>query len=290
MTTSGLIIIDKPAGMTSHDVVARVRRIVGTRKVGHAGTLDPMATGILVIGVERATKLLGYLTGHDKTYRAIVRLGLSTTTDDAEGESLELAAAGHITDAQIKERLYEQVGQIWQVPSSVSAIKVDGQRAYDRVRRGEDVQLKARQVIVHGIDVGSITREADIIDVEITVRCGPGTYIRSIARDLGAALEVGGHLTALRRTASGQFDESEALSLEQLAELEQPVVVSIDKAAASSFPVRQLSAADARELSFGRRLPAWGEADTTYAAIDPTGLAIALVDASGHPVVVFRPA
>lgn len=276
--------------MTSHDVVARVRRIAGTRKVGHAGTLDPMATGILVIGVERATKLLGYLTGHDKTYRATVRLGLTTTTDDAEGQHLQVAAAGHITDEQIKDRLHEQLGQIWQVPSSVSAIKVDGQRAYDRVRRGEDVQLKARQVIVHSIDVGSITRLADVVDVEITVRCGPGTYIRSIARDLGAALEVGGHLTSLRRTASGQFDESVALSLAQLAELEQPVAVSIDEAAASSFPVRELSAAAARELSYGRRLPAWGESDATYAAIDPDGLVIALVDASGRPAVVFRPA
>ncbi len=290
MADNGLIIVDKPGGMTSHDVVARVRRIAGTRKVGHAGTLDPMATGVLVIGVERATKLLGYLMGHDKTYAATIRLGTTTVTDDADGEVVEHAHTAQVTDDQIHDGLRVQTGRISQVPSAVSAIKVNGQRSYDLVRRGEAAPLKPREVDIHAIDVRDVRRTADGIDVDVVVRCGSGTYIRAIARDLGATLGVGGHLTALRRTATGEFDESVALSLDELGERDNPVVVSLDEAVARAFPRRQLDADEARELSFGRRLTSYGEAEVTYGAIDLEGAAVALVDAHGKPVVVFRPA
>lgn len=290
MANNGLIIVDKPAGMTSHDVVSRVRRIAGTRKVGHAGTLDPMATGILVIGVERATKLLGYLMGHDKTYTATIRLGVTTTTDDADGEVALSTDASHITADQIDDRLQAQTGRISQVPSAVSAIKVGGRRAYDLVRRGEEVELTAREVEVHSIDVVDVRRDPSTIDVDVVVRCSSGTYIRAIARDLGVAFGVGAHLTALRRTATGEFDESVALTLERLAELDDPVAVSLDDAVARSFPCRPVDDDESRELSFGRRLAPRGEPATTYGAIDPNGSAIALIDGSGKPVVVFRPA
>ena len=196
MTDSGLVIVDKGPGMTSHDVVARVRRLAGTRKVGHAGTLDPMATGVLVIGVERATRLLGHLMLTEKRYDATVRLGVATTTDDAEGEVVASVAVT-ATESEIRAAFAAQVGEILQVPTSVSAIKVDGKRAYQRVRDGEEVELKARPVTVHELRVHDI----DGADVRISVHCSSGTYIRAIARDVGAALGVGGHLTALRRTA-----------------------------------------------------------------------------------------
>lgn len=293
MARSGLIIVDKPGGMTSHDVVARVRRIAGTRKVGHAGTLDPMATGILVIGIERATKLLGYLMGHDKTYSATIRLGESTNTDDADGDRTGVTDAFSISDAQIAASLAQHVGSISQVPSSVSAIKVGGRRAYDLAREGKEVELNSREVQIHLIEVSQIQRPGAVVDVDIVVRCGPGTYIRAIARDIGAHLGVGGHLTALRRTASGTFDERNALTLEKLAELADPVAISLDEAIARTFAVRAISAAEGRELSFGRGLPA-ATTDTpaadVHAAIDPDGHAVALIDAQGKPVVVFRPA
>ncbi|PRZ43579.1 tRNA pseudouridine synthase B [Antricoccus suffuscus] len=290
MADNGLIIIDKPGGMTSHDVVARVRRIAGTRKVGHAGTLDPMATGILVIGVERATKLLGYLMGHDKTYAATVRLGTTTVTDDADGEIVDRVDAAHITNEQIRAGLQGQTGLISQVPSAVSAIKVGGRRSYDLVRRGEAVPLTPREVQIHAIEVHDVRRTRGEVDVDIVVRCGSGTYIRAIARDVGAELGVGGHLTALRRTATGDFDESVALSLEELGERANPVVVSLDDAVARSFPQRRVDADEARELSFGRRLTPAGDGDITYGAIDPEGAAVALINAHGKPIVVFKPA
>lgn len=293
MARSGLIIVDKPGGMTSHDVVARVRRIAGTRKVGHAGTLDPMATGILVIGIERATKLLGYLMGHEKTYSATIRLGESTDTDDADGDRTAVTDASAITEAQVADGLAQHVGVISQVPSAVSAIKVGGRRAYDLVREGAQVQLKAREVQIHSINLGQTQRLGTVIDIDIVVRCGPGTYIRAIARDLGEQLGVGAHLTALRRTASGEFDERNALSLEKLADLADPVAISLDEAVARSFAVRAISAAEARELSFGRRAqPAAPSApeESIYGAIDPDGHAVALIDAQGKPVTVFRSA
>lgn len=288
--TSGLIVVDKPSGMTSHDVVARIRRIAGTRKVGHAGTLDPMATGVLIVGVERATKLLGYVMGHDKTYTATVRLGARTTTDDREGELLSTTDASQLQEQQIRAAFVAQTGVISQVPSAVSAIKVDGRRAYDRVRAGEQVELAAREVTVHSIDLGPITFVEEAVDVEVQVRCSSGTYIRAIARDVGDALGVGGHLTALRRTAIGSVDESVALSLEQLGELDDPVTVPLPEAVRRTFPVRQLTDDEARELRFGRRISADGDPEQVLGAIDPDGRAIALVDGRGRPKVVFAPA
>lgn len=287
--TSGLVVVDKPAGMTSHDVVARIRRIAGTRKVGHAGTLDPMATGVLIVGVERATKLLGYVMGHDKTYRATVRLGQTTTTDDREGQVLGTTDTSAIDEGRIRAAFAAQTGRISQVPSAVSAIKVDGRRAYDLVRAGQDVELAAREVTVRSLEISRI-RTGPAAEVDIEVRCSTGTYIRAIARDVGAALGVGGHLTALRRSAIGDVDESAALSLEQLAELDDPVAVPLDEAVRRTFEVRRITGEEARELSFGRRIGGDGSAEDVVAALDLHGRAIALIDGRGKPKVVFAPA
>lgn len=221
-----LVVVDKPAGMTSHDVVARVRRIVGSRKVGHAGTLDPMATGVLVLGVERATRLLGYLALTDKTYDATIRLGRDTVTDDAEGEVLVVAdpaTVAAVTDRSLRTAVAALTGELQQRPSAVSAVKVDGVRSYHRVRAGEDVQLAARAVTVSGFQVHQIRRVptdlGPVLDVDVTVACSSGTYVRALARDLGSALGVGGHLTALRRTRVGSFGVDAAVTLEQLEAL-----------------------------------------------------------------------
>ncbi|QIX28629.1 tRNA pseudouridine(55) synthase TruB [Nocardioides sp. JQ2195] len=248
--------------MTSHDVVARVRRLAGTRKVGHAGTLDPMATGVLVLGVNRATRLLGHLMLTEKGYDATIRLGVSTTTDDAEGETTSTTPAGHVTEPEIRSALERFVGDIEQVPTAVSAIKVDGKRAYQRVRDGETVELKARPVTVHEIVVHSVVEEAEqrgrlettptSVDVRISVRCSSGTYIRAIARDLGEALGVGGHLTALRRTAVGGFDLSVATTLEQLGD--EFTMVPIADAARATFPTYELDDEQAGDVRVGRKL------------------------------------
>src|SRR5262245_33292941 len=227
--------------MTSHDVVARVRRLAGTRRVGHGGTLDPMATGLLVIGVRRATRLLTYVIGADKRYLATIRLGESTVTDDAEGEVVASESAAAITDAEIRAGLALQTGTIGQVPSAVSAIKIKGQRAYAKVRAGESVTLAARTVTISAIDVLDIRRsgESAVVDVDVDVACSTGTYVRAIARDLGAALGVGGHLTALRRTAVGGFTLAEASTLDELAARveagETPIGLTLDEAAARFF-------------------------------------------------------
>src|SRR3954468_4166218 len=214
----GLLLVDKPGGMTSHDVVARARRVLSVRKVGHAGTLDPMATGLLILGVGAASRLLGHVGGHDKTYDATIRLGQSTVTDDGEGETLTVASTSHLDDDAIRAALAAQTGPLQQVPSSVSAVKVDGRRSYDRVRAGEAVELAARSVTVHRLDVHRIERPtADLVDVDVTVVCTAGTYIRAIARDAGIALGVGGHLTALRRTSSGPFRVPDARPVEEVA-------------------------------------------------------------------------
>src|SRR5262245_56978086 len=216
----GLVVVDKPAGMTSHDVVSRVRRLAHTRRVGHGGTLDPMATGLLVIGIGRATRLLTYVIGADKRYLATIRLGESTITDDAEGEVVARASVAAVTDAEIGAGLSAQTGAIAQVPSAVSAIKIKGQRAYAKVRAGEAVELAARTVTISAIDVLDIRRhgsaESATVDVDVDVACSTGTYVRAIARDLGVTLGVGGHLTALRRTAIGGFTLAEAATLEEL--------------------------------------------------------------------------
>jgi tRNA pseudouridine55 synthase len=283
--------------MTSHDVVARVRRLAGTRRVGHAGTLDPMATGVLVIGVERATRLLTYLVGTDKVYRATIRLGQSTLTDDADGEITTSTGAEQLDESAVARALSGCVGTIEQVPSSVSAIKVDGVRAYARVRRGQDVQLAARRVTIHRIDryKSNPARAEDgtpVLDVDVEVACSSGTYVRAIARDLGAALGVGGHLTRLRRTAVGAFTIDQASTLDALAQRPDPVTVTLEQAAVAVFPRRDADAEEARVLAHGGRLRSIGTIGP-YAVFGPDGRVIAIVaedDGRARPEVVLAPA
>jgi tRNA pseudouridine55 synthase len=279
VSADGLIVVDKPAGMTSHDVVARIRRLARTRRVGHGGTLDPMATGVLIIGVNRATRLLTYVIGAGKSYTATIRLGQSTITDDAEGETTAVADVAGVADAAIRAALAAQTGEIEQVPSAVSAIKVDGQRAYKRVRDGEAVELPARRVTISRLDVLDIRRvgEPAVVDVDIDVECSSGTYIRAIARDLGAALGVGGHLTALRRTAVGRMTLAEAVTLEQLEQRAPDVVgLSLAEAAGQAFPRRTATAEEARVLSHGGPLEPVGIGGP-YAVFDPDGEVLAIV-------------
>jgi tRNA pseudouridine55 synthase len=261
--SSGLIVVDKPAGITSHDVVARVRRLAGTRKVGHAGTLDPMATGVLVVGINRATRLLGHLLLTDKKYDATIRLGISTSTDDAEGELIEQISAAGVSQEGIRAGLAAMVGEIDQVPSTVSAIKIDGKRAYERVRAGEDVQIAARRIRIGSIEISRIEQVDELIDVDISVACSSGTYVRAIARDLGAGLGVGGHLTALRRTAVGSFGIEDARTLEELAEDFE--IIDIAVAARASFPAYELDEDHAAMVRVGKKLPIdLPEAATVY--------------------------
>lgn len=310
--SSGLCVVDKPTGMTSHDVVARLRRIVGTRKVGHAGTLDPMATGVLVVGVESATRLLGYICADSKCYNATIRLGQSTGTDDADGDVLTTTSAVHLTETQIRAAMVPLVGEIDQIPSSVSAIKLDGKRAYQRVRAGEQVEIPARRVTVTRFDMLGIktaggqpstdsevgdSEVGDVIDVDIEVECSAGTYIRALARDVGSALNVGGHLVSLRRTRVGRFDISQACSLEELAGLERPVMIDLTAAVATQFPRRDLDSSQAATLRHGVPLSGVGIAGP-YGAFDPNGEVVALLsetgtaaadsaDGAARPLIVF---
>jgi tRNA pseudouridine55 synthase len=280
---SGLVVVDKPGSMTSHDVVSRVRRLAGTRKVGHAGTLDPMATGVLVLGLNRATRLLGHLTLTDKRYDATVRLGGTTTTDDADGDLVSSSPTDHLSEDDVRSALSSLVGEIDQVPSSVSAVKVDGRRAYARVRAGEEVELSARRVTIHAIDVVSL----DLPDVKVAVHCSSGTYVRAIARDLGAALGVGGHLTALRRTAVGPFTLADARTIDELTE--SFTITPIADAARASFPALDLDVAQAADVRVGRRLDL--ALDTTTALFAPDGEFLALYregeDGRARAVAVF---
>ena len=345
MSADGLIVVDKPGGMTSHDVVARIRRLAKTRRVGHGGTLDPMATGVLIIGVNRATRLLTYVIGSEKSYTATIRLGVSTITDDAEGDVTARASTAAITDDQIRAELGRQVGEIDQVPSAVSAIKINGQRAYKRVRDGENVEIPARRITVHRLEVLGLRRTTvaaaeqpaaepaaeqsraeqsgvksvagpsvvepaavqsaaeqadsvagqplDVIDVDIDVTCSSGTYIRAIARDLGTALGVGGHLTALRRTAVGGLTLAEASTLAELEERAPDVVgLPIAEAAARAFPRRDATADEARVLSHGGPLDPIGIAGP-YAVFDPAGVLLAIVSehaGRAKPEIVLAPA
>jgi len=312
----GLVIVDKPGGMTSHDVVARIRRLAGTRRVGHAGTLDPMATGVLVVGVEKATRLLGYLTLTEKEYAATIRLGQSTSTDDAEGDVTSTASAVDVSAAALtQEQLAKAVagltGEIQQVPPAVSAIKVDGQRAYRLTRAGAAPELAPRPVTVHEFAVTAVrlVREDRLMDLDATVRCSSGTYVRALARDLGTAVGTGGHLTRLRRTRVGGYGIDQAHTLDQLAENLE--VLPLAQAASAAFPARQLTADEARRLAHGGRLAAAAGADvvgadvasadvasaaavtdprTPTAAYAPDGTLIALLtEESGQarPLVVF---
>lgn len=287
MDEPGLLVIDKPAGMTSHQVVGRVRRVFGTRKVGHAGTLDPMATGVLIVGLNRATRLLGYLALHDKAYRATIRLGEATTTDDAEGEPLGGADASRLDRAAIEGALVVLRGQILQRPSTVSAIKVDGKRAYARARAGEDVVLASRPVTVSRFDVMALRGEGRFCDVDVEVECSSGTYVRALARDLGDALGVGGHLTMLRRTRIGRFTQADAVELDTLTASTQ--LMTMAEAASLSFPCTRVDAAAARDVSHGRALALEVRSDHT-GIIGPDGTLLALYRPEGpgaRPVAVF---
>jgi tRNA pseudouridine55 synthase len=297
---SGLVVVDKPAGMTSHDVVGRLRRLLGTRKIGHAGTLDPMATGVLVLGVQRATRLLGHLALDTKAYTATIRLGATTSTDDAEGELTSSADTAGVTEDAIRSGMAALTGDIEQVPSSVSAIKVDGKRSYARVRAGERVELPARPVTVSEFaPLGSLgpsgslglRRDGIYTDLDVRVECSSGTYVRALARDLGAALGVGGHLTALRRTRVGPFGIEAARTLDELA-AHPELTHGLDNAVATAFRLRAADAEQAAALSHGRPLPAEG-IPGVYAVADEHGRALALVsevDGLAKPVLVLAPA
>jgi tRNA pseudouridine55 synthase len=282
---SGLVVVDKPGGMTSHDVVARIRRLAGTRRVGHAGTLDPMATGVLVVGVEKATRLLGYLTLTEKEYVGTIRLGQSTSTDDAEGEPAGGAPASAVSAAALAARIAQLTGEILQVPPGVSAIKVGGTRAYKLARDGAAPELAARPVTVYEFTVTSVRQWGDCLDLDAKIRCSSGTYIRALARDLGAALGTGGHLTALRRTSVGPYTIAQARTLDDLSE--RLVVTPLAEAAAAAFPRVDLTADDSRRLAHGIRIPAppasaaappaTAAPGTPLAAFAPDGTLVALV-------------
>jgi tRNA pseudouridine55 synthase len=286
-TRSGILLVDKPQGLTSHDVVSRTRKAAGTRKVGHAGTLDPMATGLLVLGLNSSTRLLTYLVGLDKEYFATIRLGVSTSTDDAEGEVVEtgsMISTGSITDADVAEGIRKLTGPISQVPSSVSAIKVDGKRAYDRVREGETFELKPRDVTISRFEV--LDRRGG--ELHVRVECSSGTYIRALARDLGADLGVGGHLTALRRTRIGPFtidDASELEGIDVAAGLIAPAA-----AASTLFETVTLSDSHTIDLTHGKRFSVDAPDGTPVAAVTTDGRLVGLVTIAGGrltPIINF---
>ncbi|RGE15869.1 tRNA pseudouridine(55) synthase TruB [Leucobacter sp. wl10] len=289
-----ILLIDKAEGWTSHDVVARARRALGTRRVGHAGTLDPMATGLLVLGAGPATRLLTHLVGLDKTYTATIRLGIATVTDDREGEPVSTATPGAVAElaadpARLAVAVGELTGDIEQAPSAVSAIKVDGRRAYERVRSGEQVELKKRPVTIHAFEIGEPRLAASdggepVIDVDATVRCSTGTYVRALARDLGAALGVGGHLTALRRTEVGPFGVDDAESMERLVEVGAIPTIAPADAATSVFPELRLTEQQAVDLGHGKRLelgPGARPVGGLAAAVAPDGRLVGLVEVEG---------
>ncbi|CAB4631209.1 unannotated protein [freshwater metagenome] len=292
--TDGFVVVDKAGAMTSHDVVAVGRRVLGTRKVGHAGTLDPMATGILILGFGHGTRLLQYITDGDKSYRATIALGASTITDDVEGEITSKATQSQIaetSDEQIRTALASMRGVISQRPSSVSAVKVDGKRAHERVRAGEVFELAAREVTISQLDVLEIRRSNDAIEVDIEVTCSAGTFIRAIARDLGATLMIGGHLTSLRRTRVASFGEDVANPFEKFKSGDFKTLGLVD-VAKSIFKVRDVTSDEVAELSFGRKISASATAGI-YAAISATHELIALLenrDDGAKPIAVFAPA
>ncbi|MGQ7295551.1 tRNA pseudouridine(55) synthase TruB [Quadrisphaera sp. KR29] len=304
---SGLLVVDKPAGMTSHDVVSRVRRAAGTRRVGHAGTLDPGATGVLLVGVERATRLLTHLVGAEKEYLATVRLGVATHTDDADGDVLARADASHLVRADVERAAAALTGAFEQVPSTVSAKKVDGQRAHALVRAGQEVVLAARPVVVSAFEVLQVRPARDerapqvaALDADVRVVVSSGTYVRALARDAGASLGVGGSLTALRRTRVGTFTEADAVGLDRLVDDGAAAhLLPLAEAARRVFPVARVDAALARRLALGQRLgsgqvdlpaPPAGPGAPPVAVLGPDGALVALVeqrDGAVRPVLVL---
>lgn len=292
MLEPGLVLIDKPTDWTSHDVVAKVRKAVGIKKVGHAGTLDPLATGLLVLGIESGTKLLTFLVGADKTYLATIRLGVSTVSDDSQSEILTTAtpaALAQLSPEMIEKEMAKLTGVISQRPSSVSAIKVDGKRAYDLVRAGEEVELKSREVTVGAFELLSSSKSDEgYLDLEVKVDCSSGTYIRALARDLGAALGVGGHITALRRTKVGSFDVSDANSITDLENLR---LTPLAKAASDLFPTVSLSDAQVTDLVHGKRLSDLSTTSSLIAGLSGSGQLVAVLEPAGSglkSVVVFQ--
>jgi tRNA pseudouridine55 synthase len=289
--TDGFLVVDKAPAMTSHDVVAVARKALGTRKVGHAGTLDPMATGVLVLGFGNGTRLLQYITDGDKSYQATVVLGAATVTDDREGELISEADASGVSDQEIHNGLAKMVGEIQQRPSSVSAVKVGGERAYDRVRAGEVFELAARTITISSLSVLEIRRVGSRVEIDIDVTCSAGTFIRAIARDLGIDLQVGGHLTALRRTRVAGFSISQAISFEELrAQNFAPLEVA--DVARATFQVRELGLDEVQELSFGRPLIT-NQSDEIFAALSPDNRLIALLkneSGKAKPIAVFAAA
>ena len=291
MATPGLVLIDKPTSWTSHDVVAKVRKAVGTKKVGHAGTLDPLATGLLVLGIESGTKLLTFLVGADKTYVATIRLGQQTISDDSESEVIASASAEEIaklSDEDIAREIAKLTGVLMQTPSSVSAIKVAGKRAYDLVRAGEEVELKAREVKIYGFEMLSVARVSGFMDVQVRVECSSGTYIRALARDLGNLLGVGGHITALRRTRVGHFDVTQANSIEELSELR---LTELAAAAKQLFPVIELTESEVTDLIHGKRISGKSEVTGLAAGLSTSGKLVAVLESVKtdlKSVVVFQ--
>jgi tRNA pseudouridine55 synthase len=291
LATPGLVLIDKPTSWTSHDVVAKVRKAVGTKKVGHAGTLDPLATGLLVLGIESGTKLLTFLVGADKTYEAMIRLGQQTISDDSESEAISTAspdAIAKLSDEDIKREIAKLTGVIMQTPSSVSAIKVAGKRAYDLVRAGEQVELKAREVNIYSFEMLSVARVSGFLDVQVRVDCSSGTYIRALARDLGNLLGVGGHITALRRTKVGHFDVTAANSIEELGELR---LTELATAARQLFPVIELTESEVTDLIHGKRISAKQEFAGLAAGLSMSGKLVAVLESVKtdlKSVVVFQ--
>ena len=281
---SGLVLIDKEQGWTSHDVVAKLRGILGTRKIGHAGTLDPMATGLLVLGVDAGTKLLQFLVGAEKQYLATIRFGANTTTDDAEGEVTQSFDASAITSTQVDSEILQFLGEIDQVPSSVSAIKVDGKRAYDLVREGKTVELKSRRVTVSKFErLSELRADGSLVEVDVLVDCSSGTYIRALARDLGAKLGVGGHLSALRRTRVGNYDVQNASLLSGEINL-----LDLTDSARLLYPELEIDAQSEVDLRHGKRIPSGALA--TVCAVNLSGTLVAILEKSGSDyksIVVF---
>lgn len=294
MAISGLLLVDKTGDWTSHDVVAKTRRLANTRAVGHAGTLDPMATGLLILGINSATKLLTFLVGESKTYLATIRLGAATNTDDAEGETTSTANASHVTRQQIEAALQNLRGHIMQVPSSVSAIKVDGKRAYAQVRSGQEVKLQARPVTVSKFEILAEPQVAgEFLDVQVEVDCSSGTYIRALARDLGSALGVGGHLTSLRRTRIGQYSVDQASTLEKLESLAELPILPSAEAATQQFEVYWLTEQEEIDLRHGKRLRAATKLSKgPIAALNQSKNLVAMLEPIGaqmRSLVVFQP-
>lgn len=283
MAAPAVLLVDKPGGMTSHDVVARARRALGTRKIGHAGTLDPMATGLLVLGVEGATRLLTYIVGLDKTYEATIRIGVATDSDDADGQATATTDASFLDAEAIEAAVAPLRGRISQVPSTVSAIKVAGRRAYDLARAGETVELKARDVVVSRFEVLEVRPAGETVDVDVVVDCSSGTYIRALARDVGVALGVGGHLTSLRRTRIGPFGVQDAASADAIADAH-----GLDPATAATAVLGRVdvTAEEARDLRHGKRLAGAADRLPTHpaAAVDPAGVLVGIVEKRGADI------